>query len=150
MLGSSLMQKEDTSLNGVFGGISVSKITMTFEVDKAENITTTAPIYVSNLTSRPRVNILHPTEGTNLLGKIPVKGTIEGDNLSWVLEYAPGQYAQEGFEEIDRGTEAKGHDQQIATWDVSSLPDGQYTLRLTVTNTLTTITVTRHNLIRSP
>ncbi|HIA70698.1 TPA: hypothetical protein EYN98_32555 [Candidatus Poribacteria bacterium] len=119
-------------------------------VDKAENITITAPIYVSNLTSRPRVNILHPTEGTNLLGKIPVKGTIEGDNLSWVLEYAPGQHAQEGFEEIDRGTEAKGHDQQIATWDVSSLPDGQYTLRLTVTNTLTTITVTRHNLIRSP
>ena len=119
-------------------------------VDKAENITTTAPIYVSNLTSRPRVNILHPTEGTNLLGKIPVKGTIEGDNLSWGVEYAPGQHAQEGFEEIDRGTEAKGHDQQIATGDVSSLPDGQYTLRLTVTNTLTTITVTRHNLIRSP
>ena len=119
-------------------------------IDKAENITTTAPIYVSNLTSRPRANISHPTEGTNLLGKIPVKGTIEGDNLSWVLEYAPSQHAQDGFEEIDRGTEAKGRDQQIATWDVSGLPDGQYTLRLTVKNSLTTITVTRHNLIRSP
>jgi len=66
------------------------------------------------------------------------------------LEYALGQHAQDGFEEIDRGTEAKGYDQQIATWDVSGLPDGQYTLRLTVKKPLTTITVTRHNLIRSP
>ena len=119
-------------------------------LDKAENMTTTAPIYVSNINSRPHVNILHPTEGTNLLGKILVTGTIEGNNLSWVLEYAPSQHAQDGFKEIDRGTEAKGYDQQIATWDVSGLPDGQYTLRLTVKNPLTTTTVTRHNLIRSP
>ena len=38
MLGSSLMKEEDISLNGLFGGISVSKITMIFEVDKADNV----------------------------------------------------------------------------------------------------------------
>ncbi|MBB16539.1 hypothetical protein CMK22_14800 [Candidatus Poribacteria bacterium] len=119
-------------------------------IDKAENMTTTAPIYVSNINSQPHVNISYPADGTNLLGKILVTGTIEGNNLNWVLEYAPGEHAQDGFKEIDRGTEAKGYDQKIATWDVSSLPDGQYTLRLTVKNPLTTIAVTRHSLIRSP
>jgi hypothetical protein len=38
MLGSSLMNEEGMNLGGIFGGFSVSNVTMTFEIDKAENI----------------------------------------------------------------------------------------------------------------
>ena len=38
LFGTSLMNEKDVNLRGIFGGFSVSNVTMTFEVDKADNI----------------------------------------------------------------------------------------------------------------
>ena len=72
MFGSSLMDQQDISLCGIFGGFSISNVTMTFEIDKAENLFTIGEdeeAYSTTSIASYAQFVYKPIQGLHLISK---------------------------------------------------------------------------------
>ena len=123
--------------------------------DNAGNETLSEPVTIQYLTALPAANLAQPVSGTQLAGRMNITGTADDmdrdlADLQWTLEYAPGADANNGWVAItqQKGKAVRGD--QLAEWDVNALPDGPYTLRLTVQNALDKVSVKCGGLFKSP
>ena len=83
MLGTSLMHENDVNLRGFFGGFSVSKFSITFEIDRADNLFD-IPGYRSSLASYAQF-VYKPIQGLHLIAKydfFDYNETVENGALS--------------------------------------------------------------------
>ena len=88
-------------------------------------------VSVSSVGPRLLAVITRPSKGELLTGEVEVEGTAYSLDLEeWRLEYGQGRYPT-FWSLIARG-ERPVYRGSLATWDTSTLPDGTYTLRLTV------------------
>ena len=67
MLGSSLMKEKEMNLMGIFGGVSISKLTMTFELDRAYDLFD-LDNYESSLAAYTQI-VYKPIQGFHLVAK---------------------------------------------------------------------------------
>ena len=101
--------------------------------DQAENrADVIVPFEVDN--TAPVVTLTAPSEGSFLSGAgglVPVLGTVVEEHLEiYRVEFAPGAApSPDAFVEIFAATELPTAD-ELTRWDVSSLDDGPFTLRL--------------------
>lgn len=87
-----------------------------------------------NLVHVDNVAISYPFDGAHLNGNqaTQVYGRVEGANLqSWTLAWAPGHNAAGGFSTLTSGASPVTANGLLANWNLSSIPDGEVTLRLT-------------------
>ncbi len=93
MLGTSLMHENDVNLRGFFGGFSVSKFSITFEIDRADNLFDIDG-YRSSLASYAQF-VYKPIQGLHLIAKydfFDYNETVENGALSrfsYGLEFYP-------------------------------------------------------------
>lgn len=81
---------------------------------------------------QPIIEISHPLPGGVAQGLLQISGTIEVDNfLSYTLEFSFQESADEAWFLISEGN-SNISDSVLGEWDTSSIPDGNYKLRLTV------------------
>jgi subtilisin family serine protease len=80
--------------------------------------------------------ITSPSSGMVANGtSIPISGTASGGEFaSYTLEYGPGQFPTSWTVFAGPITTPVDND-DLGTWDISDVPDGQYTIRLRVLNT---------------
>jgi hypothetical protein len=82
-----------------------------------------------------RAVIKYPTEGMSLSGTVEITGYATHPNIAWFeVDYTPGPEAT-GSSEWVRLAFAESQqveDGVLATWDTTTVPDGFYTLALTV------------------
>ncbi len=97
-----------------------------------ETPTPEPPQVVAPACSDPRSAIFSPGVNQAVAGVIGVSGTAEIDAFQYYkLEYAPGANAGGGFVYFDgRSNPVSGG--QLGAMDTAALPNGEYTLRLTV------------------
>ncbi len=119
--------------------------------DNAGNVRISDTKSVKYMTSLPTINLVTPVDNIQLMGKIKVFATAEfGDGaISWLLEFAPGANATEGWITIIDGQTNMFSDTPLIVWDTELIPDGSYTLRLQVTANGQTASVKRTNLFKS-
>lgn len=83
----------------------------------------------------PTAEITAPSAGTLLSGSVTVKGTASGPGFEhYVVEYGAGA-APSSWHPVGATQYTSVQNGVLGTWDTSGLPDGTYTLRLTVTGT---------------
>jgi len=79
--------------------------------------------------------ITYPTDGATIGGQVEITGIAAHPNILWYqVDYAAGPEARSDSQWITlkhaENTQVEGG--VLATWDTAGLPDGQYTLALTV------------------
>ncbi|MFN2202540.1 MAG: helix-turn-helix domain-containing protein [Caldilineaceae bacterium] len=91
-----------------------------------------APVAVSASCADPRAVLTSPGMNQVVSGVVALTGTAVHDNMDYYkLEYAPGPNAQGGFVYFD-GQNAQIQGGQLGAIDTRNLPNGEYTLRVTV------------------
>src|SRR5581483_9544262 len=89
-------------------------------------------VHLSNVLA---VRISRPEDHAAVDGAVDVEGTVTGAGLSsWTLEYGAGDLPATWLP-IAGPTSTPVEDGPLATWDVGSLPDGTYVIRLRGVNT---------------
>jgi hypothetical protein len=80
--------------------------------------------------------ITYPTSSSTVSGVVEIQGTAVHSSSSWWydISYAPGPQATASSQWVSLGTPQNSPVQNgvLATWDTAPLPDGLYTLALTV------------------
>jgi hypothetical protein len=79
--------------------------------------------------------IIYPTDGMTVSGQVEITGIAAHPNVLWYqVDYAPGSEARADSQWVTLkhadNTQVEGG--VLATWDTAGLPDGQYTLALTL------------------
>ena len=120
--------------------------------DNAGNIRISDSKTVKYMTSLPTVNLVAPVDDIQLMGKIEVLGVaaVSQGVINWLLEFAPGSNATDGWTTIIDGQANVSSDIPLAIWDTDQLPDGNYTLRLRATVNDQMASVKRTNLFKTP
>ena len=79
--------------------------------------------------------ITYPTDGMTVSGQVEVKGIATHPNILWYqVDYAPGADPTGDSQWVSLGhvENTQVEDGLLAVWDTTRVPDGQYTLVLTV------------------
>jgi len=88
----------------------------------------------TNITEPLNVRLTVPIEIETNLDTVPIKGYVYGNNfVNWKLEYSQ-EDSPTTWNLITTSTLQISTETTIANWDVSQIPDGLYTIRLTVVN----------------
>jgi hypothetical protein len=78
--------------------------------------------------------ILEPTNNASISGKVPVMGSALIDDFNFYkVEYAPA-YAPDSWAAVSTVIDAPTLNGLLDSWDTTAVPDGQYSLKLTVVN----------------
>ena len=79
--------------------------------------------------------ITYPTDGTTISGMVEITGIATHPNIVWYdVSYAPGPQPTGASQWVSLANvqNAQVEDGVLAVWDTTSVPDGQYSLALTV------------------
>jgi len=130
--------------------------------DKAGNEQITTAINVFYLSTMPTANISAPPDNADVSGLVKILGDADDtdadySDLSYKLEYAEGADAVEGWQAITDVKNTPVRNDLLAQWQVQipptpfakggeSLPEGAYTLKLTVKNKHSEVSVKRRNI----
>jgi len=102
--------------------------------DEVGNVVTDYAIAVID-TTKPAISIVSPTEGDDLAGAVVISGSIMDAHLaSYIVEYQMG--GMTGWEIVQPTQTTTGVSGTLATWATGGLMDGEYTIRITATDSL--------------
>jgi hypothetical protein len=79
--------------------------------------------------------ITYPTDGMTVSGQVEIRGIAAHANILWYqVHYAPGPEARSDSQwaPLTYAENTQVEDGLLATWDTAGVPDGQYTIALTV------------------
>jgi N-acetylneuraminic acid mutarotase len=124
--------------------------------DKTGNEQITTAINVFYFSTWPTANISEPLDNAEVSGLVKILGDADDtdadySDLSYKLEYAEGADAQAGWKLIVETKNKPVKNDLLAQWQAQSLPEGAYTLRLTVKNKQSEVSVKRRNInVKAP
>ena len=125
--------------------------------DKAGNEQITTAINVFYFSTLPTANISAPVDNAEVSGLVDILGDADDtdtdySDFSYKLEYAEGADAVGGWQLIAELENMPVQNGLLAQWQTSPiLPEGAYTLRLTVKNSQSQVEVKRRNIqVKTP
>jgi len=125
--------------------------------DKAGNEQITTSINVFYFSTLPTANISAPVDNAEVSGLVDILGDADDtdtdySDFSYKLEYAEGADAVGGWQLIAELENTPVQNGLLAQWQTSPiLPEGVYTLRLTVKNSQSQVEVKRRNIqVKTP
>jgi len=124
--------------------------------DKTGNEQITTAINVFYFSTWPTANISAPPDNAEVSGLVNILGDADDTDadyfdLSYKIEYASGADAVGGWQVITEVKNTPVRNDLLAQWQAQSLPEGAYTLRLTVKNKPSEVSVKRRNIqVKTP
>lgn len=91
--------------------------------------------FCDQTTQYPTVGLSSPTNGQVLVGDVPIMGQVNVPaNLNrWMLEIAPqGSTQFQTLQGVSQQAAVPEPNSTLATWDTTAMPNGNYTIRLSV------------------
>jgi len=129
-------QTSDVAIQQVWDSSAVYGLTTVrlLAVDKAGNKgTSDITINLQNDSAKPTVHITSPSNGAKIKDTLEIKGTASDVTpISYTIELGAGREPKD-WTIIAQGTSRVKKD-TLATWDTAPYVDGEYTLRLTATD----------------